>query len=40
MKFYLATKIKFARRAGEISFSVKNKILSVKIGAGSARDKI
>ncbi len=39
-KFYPATKIKFTRRAGEISYAAKDKILSAKIGAGSARDKI
>lgn len=34
VKFYLATKIKFARREGEISYAAKDKILSAKLGAG------
>ena len=33
-EFYQTTKIKFARREGEISFAAKDKILSAKIGAG------
>ena len=39
-EFYPATKIKFARREGEISFATKDKILSAKISAGYARDEI
>jgi hypothetical protein len=39
-EFYQTTKIKFARREGEISFVAKDKILSAKFGADSARDEI
>ena len=39
-EFYRATKIKFARREGEILYAAKDKILSAKFGAGSARDEI
>lgn len=37
VKFYLTTKIKFARHEGRISFAAKDKILSAKIGAVSAQ---
>lgn len=35
-EFYRTTKIKFARREGEISYAAKDKILSAKLSAGLA----